>query len=60
MCSTVHHKENRNGPINMHRPISHPEELGMSPYHSYVVSEDGEFVKVSSEGYEYTGMFVLD
>lgn len=32
----------------------------MSPVHSYVVSEDGELVKVTSEGYEYTGMFIAE
>jgi hypothetical protein len=32
----------------------------VSPYHSYVLSENGEFVKVTQEGYEYTGMFVED
>jgi hypothetical protein len=28
--------------------------------HSYVVSENGELVKVTGESYEYTGMFVLE
>jgi hypothetical protein len=32
----------------------------MTPYHSYVLSENGELVKVTSEGYEYTGMFILN
>ena len=32
----------------------------MSPSHSYVLSEDRELVKVTREGYEYTGMYVED
>jgi hypothetical protein len=32
----------------------------MSTYQSYVLSEEGELVKVTSEGYEYTGMFLHD
>ena len=32
----------------------------MVPFHSYLLSEDGEYVKVTNEGYEYTGMFILD
>ena len=27
---------------------------------SYVLSENGELVKVTAEGYEYTGMFILN
>jgi len=34
------------------------EDHKMSPSHSYVLSEDKELVKVTSEGYEYTGMYV--
>jgi hypothetical protein len=34
------------------------EDPMMSPHHSYILSEDRELVKVTSEGYEYTGMFV--
>jgi hypothetical protein len=30
----------------------------MSAIHSYVLSEDKEFVKVTKDGYEYTGMYV--
>ncbi len=30
----------------------------MSPSHAYVLSEERELVKVTSEGYEYTGMFI--
>jgi hypothetical protein len=26
---------------------------------SYVLSQDGEFVKVDEQGYEYTGMYVV-
>ena len=25
----------------------------------YVLSQDGEFVRVNEQGYEYTGMFVI-
>ena len=32
----------------------------MTPHHSYVLSENGELVKVTPEGYEYTGMFILN
>jgi hypothetical protein len=32
----------------------------MSAAHSYVISEDKELVKVTSEGYEYTGMYIED
>ena len=32
----------------------------MATVHSYVVSENGELVKVTTEGYEYTGMFIED
>ena len=32
----------------------------MTSHHSYVLSENGEFVKVTQDGYEYTGMFVLN
>ena len=32
----------------------------LTPNNSYVLSENGELVKVTSEGYEYTGMFVLN
>ncbi len=32
----------------------------MSPSHAYVLSEDRELVKVTQEGYEYTGMFIED
>jgi hypothetical protein len=32
----------------------------MTPYHSYVLSENGELVKVTQEGYEYTGMFMMN
>ncbi len=31
-----------------------------SPSHSYVISEDKELVKVTKEGYEYTGMYIED
>jgi hypothetical protein len=30
----------------------------MSPSHSYVISENNELVKVTDNGYEYTGMFI--
>jgi hypothetical protein len=30
----------------------------MSPVHSYVLSQDNELVKVTNEGYEYTGMYI--
>jgi hypothetical protein len=36
------------------------EDPSMSPSHSYVLSEDNELVKVTEQGYEYTGMFVED
>jgi len=36
------------------------EDPMMFPSHSYVLSEDKELVKVTSEGYEYTGMYVED
>lgn len=36
------------------------EDPPMSPSHSYVLSEDKELVKVTSEGYEYTGMYIED
>ncbi len=32
----------------------------MSPSHNYVLSENKELVKVTEEGYEYTGMFIED
>ena len=32
----------------------------VSPIHSYVLSENGELVKVTDEGFEYTGMFMMD
>ena len=32
----------------------------VSPYHAYVLSENGEFVKVTDDGFEYTGMFMMD
>ena len=32
----------------------------MNTSHSYVLSEDRELVKVTTEGYEYTGMYVED
>jgi len=32
----------------------------MTPVCSYVISEDGELVKVTGEGYEYTGMFLCE
>ena len=31
----------------------------MCPSMNYVLAPDGEIVKVSDRGYEYTGMFVL-
>ena len=36
------------------------EGIKVSPYHSYVLSENGELVKVTDEGFEYTGMFLMD
>jgi len=32
----------------------------LNQYHSYVLSEDRELVKVTPAGYEYTGMYVED
>ncbi len=32
----------------------------MNPVHSYILSDNGEFVKVNGNEYEYTGMFILD
>lgn len=32
----------------------------MQPVMSYVVSSEGEIVKVVDQGYEYTGMFVVE
>jgi hypothetical protein len=43
-----------------HRYFSIDEATHMVPVHSYVVSENGELVKVTSNGYEYTGMFIED
>jgi hypothetical protein len=31
----------------------------MAPIMHYVLAPDGEIVKVSETGYEYTGMFIL-
>jgi hypothetical protein len=31
----------------------------MTPIMHYVLTPDGEIVKVSEAGYEYTGMFIL-
>ena len=41
--------------------MTHPVEAGtLTELHSYVLSEDKELVKVTPNGYEYTGMYVED
>ena len=32
----------------------------MNPSHSYILSENGELVKVIGDDLEYTGMFILE
>ena len=41
--------------------VTHTVEAGtLTEMHSYVLSEDRELVKVTPNGYEYTGMYVED
>jgi len=42
-------------PMQVKQRVSH-----LTANTSYVLSENGELVKVTAEGYEYTGMFILN
>jgi hypothetical protein len=49
----------------MRKGVEHTQQNGcpetvMVAEHEYVLSEDGEIVKVVGESFEYTGMYVLN
>ena len=58
---TVHHLENRRGRgIKYWSAFRSQRETAMENLHTYVLSENGELVKLVENQYEYTGMFILD
>ena len=57
---TFTNKRTMTGSIYKLPTVLFVEGIKVSPYHSYVLSENGELVKVTDEGFEYTGMFLMD